>query len=40
MRETTGKWLEPMLLEARLPDIDVVALMTQATMPVVEAGPK
>ena len=36
MRDETGQWLEPMLVEAEERDIDVRALMMQATMPAAE----
>ena len=38
MRESTSKWLEPMLLEADLREVDVGALMSQATVPPAEAA--
>ena len=37
MRESTSAWLEPMLLEAELREVDVAPLMHQATMPGAEA---
>lgn len=37
MREETSDWLEPMLTEAEARGISTSDLMTQATMPAVEA---
>jgi len=38
VRESTAQWLSPMLDAAREHGVDTSLLMTQATMPLAEAG--
>jgi len=38
VRESTSRWLEPMLLEADLREVDVGALMSRATVPAAKAA--
>ena len=37
MKDSTGKWLEPLISEADLRDIELRDFMLQATMPAAEA---